>query len=41
MWKGFHDCIGKWVVDEDVQDTIKDQISTYRSADGLFDYKLL
>ncbi|KAH0722496.1 hypothetical protein KY290_005147 [Solanum tuberosum] len=36
VWKGFHKCVAKLVVDEDVQDSITDEISTYRSVDGLF-----
>ncbi|KAH0720241.1 hypothetical protein KY284_005271 [Solanum tuberosum] len=36
VWKGFHKCVAKLDVDEDVQDSITDEISTYRSADGLF-----
>ncbi|XP_015162028.1 uncharacterized protein [Solanum tuberosum] len=36
VWKGFHKCVAKLVVDEDVQDSITDEISTYKSADGLF-----
>lgn len=36
MWKGFHKCVAKIVVDEDVQDSITYEIRTYRSDDGLF-----
>ncbi|KAH0744724.1 hypothetical protein KY290_032717 [Solanum tuberosum] len=36
VWKGFHKCVAKLVVDEDVQDSITNEISTYKSADGLF-----
>ncbi|PHT94218.1 hypothetical protein T459_02100 [Capsicum annuum] len=32
----FHTCIAKMVVDEDMQDKIIDQISSYKNAEGLF-----
>ncbi|KAF3626968.1 hypothetical protein FXO38_28979 [Capsicum annuum] len=36
LMMGFHICIANMVVDEDMQDRITDQISSYQNAEGIF-----
>ncbi|KAH0650540.1 hypothetical protein KY284_030452 [Solanum tuberosum] len=41
VWKGFHKCVAKLVVNEDVQDSITDEINTLRVLMDFLDYKWL